>query len=326
MLAAWFYTGGPRPYGYAGLGEVFVFVFFGLVAVCGTTYVQAGRVTGAVGRGRGRGRAAWPARSSWPTTCATSRPTRVAGKRTLAVRLGDAGTRRLYAALVALPVAGPGAARGGRHPWALLALLARPAAVAPVRTVPRRGRRARPGPGAARHRAAGASVRRPARRRARAALSRSAAPRPAAGPGPARCAAWPARRPRACASSAASSASVRLAHPPAHARRRGRSPARDIASRCRLSSTKLSSPETSTATSSSSSPRMPSQRQDGRGRRRTARTVNGGVDDDGAGTATPAIVPHRAIGNRRSGRGRTVTARRPALDPADRRMAETPCC
>ena len=45
MLAAWGYTGGPRPYGYAGLGELFVFVFFGLVAVCGTTYVQVGRVT-----------------------------------------------------------------------------------------------------------------------------------------------------------------------------------------------------------------------------------------------------------------------------------------
>ena len=45
ILAAWGYTGGPRPYGYAGLGEVFVFVFFGLVAVCGTAYVQVGRLT-----------------------------------------------------------------------------------------------------------------------------------------------------------------------------------------------------------------------------------------------------------------------------------------
>ena len=56
VLAAWYYTGGKRPYGYAGLGEVFVFVFFGLVAVCGTAYVQVGRVslatllTGVVGR------------------------------------------------------------------------------------------------------------------------------------------------------------------------------------------------------------------------------------------------------------------------------------
>ena len=45
VAAAWFYTGGPRPYGYAGLGEVFVFVFFGLVAVLGTTYVQADEIS-----------------------------------------------------------------------------------------------------------------------------------------------------------------------------------------------------------------------------------------------------------------------------------------
>ena len=45
ILAAWYYTGGEHPYGYRGLGEVFVFIFFGLVAVCGTTYVMLGRVT-----------------------------------------------------------------------------------------------------------------------------------------------------------------------------------------------------------------------------------------------------------------------------------------
>jgi 1,4-dihydroxy-2-naphthoate octaprenyltransferase len=63
IAAAWAYTGTSRPYGYRGLGEVSVFVFFGLVAVLGTTYVQAERLTwpalaGAVGCGR------WPARSS----------------------------------------------------------------------------------------------------------------------------------------------------------------------------------------------------------------------------------------------------------------------
>ena len=74
-VAAWFYTGGSKPYGYLGLGEVMVFVFFGLVAVIGTTYVQT--ETWELGRAvrRASASARWPARSSSPTTCATSRPT-----------------------------------------------------------------------------------------------------------------------------------------------------------------------------------------------------------------------------------------------------------
>ena len=99
VVAAWYYTGGRNPYGYRGLGEVFVFVFFGLVAVLGTTYSQAGRLTwpavaGAVGVGA--------------LACALlvannlrDIPTdAVSGKRTLAVRLGDSGTRALYVALL----------------------------------------------------------------------------------------------------------------------------------------------------------------------------------------------------------------------------------
>ena len=75
VLAAWFYTGGSRPYGYLGLGEVMVFVFFGLVAVVGTTYVQTETLRAARRCTPRSGSARSPARSWWSTTCATSRPT-----------------------------------------------------------------------------------------------------------------------------------------------------------------------------------------------------------------------------------------------------------
>jgi 1,4-dihydroxy-2-naphthoate octaprenyltransferase len=137
ILAAWGYTGGPRPYGYTGLGELFVFVFFGLVAVGGTTYVQVGRVTG----------------PSWVGGVATGLlacavllannlrdiPTdTAAGKHTLAVRVGAPATRRLYVAALVVPFLLVIALAVGGHPGALLALLAAPLAVGPVRAV-RRG-------------------------------------------------------------------------------------------------------------------------------------------------------------------------------------------
>jgi 1,4-dihydroxy-2-naphthoate polyprenyltransferase len=101
VLAAWYYTGGKRPYGYVGLGEVFVFVFFGLVAVCGTVYVQVGRVSVAA-----------LLTGVWVGTLACAilvannlrdiRGDVQVGKRTLATRLGDARTRVLYVILLAL--------------------------------------------------------------------------------------------------------------------------------------------------------------------------------------------------------------------------------
>jgi len=121
ILAAWTYTGGRRPYGYRGLGEVGVFVFFGLVATAGTTYTQADRVPwvawlGAVGVGL--------------LACALLMvnnlrdiPTdALTGKRTVAVRLGDRRARWGYAGLVVAPVL-LGAACALAAPWSLLVLL-----------------------------------------------------------------------------------------------------------------------------------------------------------------------------------------------------------
>jgi len=121
IVAAWFYTGGTRPYGYAGLGEVVVFVFFGLVAVVGTTYVQtetfeAAALAASVGIGA--------------LACAIlvannlrDIPTdREVGKRTLAVRLGDGATRGLYAGLALAAIVAGVAVAALTTPWALVAL------------------------------------------------------------------------------------------------------------------------------------------------------------------------------------------------------------
>ena len=99
IAAAWGYTGGPTPYGYRMLGEVAVFVFFGLVAVVGTTFVQVEAVTAlAVLGGVGCGALAC---ALLVANNLRDIPTdAVAGKRTLAVALGDTRTRTVYAALV----------------------------------------------------------------------------------------------------------------------------------------------------------------------------------------------------------------------------------
>jgi 1,4-dihydroxy-2-naphthoate polyprenyltransferase len=99
IAGAWLYTGGSKPYGYLGLGEVAVFVFFGLVAVLGTQYTQALRIDWV-------GVAAAVAMGSLSSAVLVANnlrdiPTdKASGKITLAVRLGDARTRLLYQALL----------------------------------------------------------------------------------------------------------------------------------------------------------------------------------------------------------------------------------
>ena len=133
IAAAWGYTGGPSPYGYLGLGELFVFVFFGLVATVGTTYVGVERVTALpVVGGCGVGCFACVLLvvnnlRDIPTDTA-------AGKRTLAVRIGDHRTRALFVGLLAAAFVFAGVTAVWR-PTALLVVLAIPVALIPVRTV-----------------------------------------------------------------------------------------------------------------------------------------------------------------------------------------------
>ena len=118
VLAAWFYTGGKHPYGYAGLGEIFVFVFFGLVATIGTTYVQVPLVHAPDSMNGGLYRpVAWvPAiltgviMGCFSTGILVANNLRdlvhdeQAGKITLPVRLGDARTRAFYVLLIGVAV------------------------------------------------------------------------------------------------------------------------------------------------------------------------------------------------------------------------------
>jgi 1,4-dihydroxy-2-naphthoate octaprenyltransferase len=133
IAGAWLYTGGSRPYGYAGFGEVAVFVFFGLIAVLGTQYTQAMRADWV-------GVAAAVAIGSLSSAVLVANnlrdiPTdRVSGKITLAVRLGDARTRVLYQALLAL-AAVMTLILVRATPWCALGFLAMPLAVKAARPV-----------------------------------------------------------------------------------------------------------------------------------------------------------------------------------------------
>jgi 1,4-dihydroxy-2-naphthoate octaprenyltransferase len=137
IVAGWGYTGGPKPYGYIGLGELFVFVFFGLVATVGTTYVIVEELPAH----------AWVAGAAAGfLACALlvvnnlrDIPTDSAsGKRTLAVRLGDSRTRWLYVGCLAAAAILIIVIAAGWRAWAAIALAGFAVAVPPVLTI-RRG-------------------------------------------------------------------------------------------------------------------------------------------------------------------------------------------
>jgi 1,4-dihydroxy-2-naphthoate octaprenyltransferase len=134
IVAAWTYTGGPRPYGYAGFGEVFVFVFFGLVAVVGTAFVQTERISAvAVAGGIANGLLACALLLTNNLRDLDS--DRIVGKRTLSVRIGDRRSRRFYAVCLGSAVLVVPLVLAPARPGALLALLAVVAALSPYRAV-----------------------------------------------------------------------------------------------------------------------------------------------------------------------------------------------
>jgi 1,4-dihydroxy-2-naphthoate octaprenyltransferase len=140
ILAGVLYTGGPRPYGYEGLGEVFVFLFFGVVAVTGSYYVQAERLPWeafvlAVPVGL------LAAAILVVNNVRDLETDRRAGKHTLAVRLGRERTRTLYAVMVlgAFVTAPLPWVLGALSPWLLLVALALPLGIALIRLVREHG-------------------------------------------------------------------------------------------------------------------------------------------------------------------------------------------
>jgi len=133
IAAAWFYTGGPRPYGYHGLGEVFVFAFFGVVAVAGTAYVQMSAFSW-LGLAASVPAGLLACALLMVNNLRDIRTDTLAGKRTLAVMLGDARSRIAYVLTLLLPF-GIAALLAFFRPFTLVTALALPLAGMPIRSV-----------------------------------------------------------------------------------------------------------------------------------------------------------------------------------------------
>lgn len=131
IAAAWGYTGGKNPYGYLGLGEIFVFIFFGLVATVGTFYVQTERITG---------QSLLAGTIVGFLACAIlvinnirdRAKDEIVGKKTLAVRIGDRRSRLLFSALVVSPYL---LTAGFGTPWTLLTLATLPLSISILKSL-----------------------------------------------------------------------------------------------------------------------------------------------------------------------------------------------
>ena len=134
IASAWLYTGGPKPYGYAGLGEVFVFVFFGVVATMGSAFVQTGNLT-VLAAVASFGVGALSCAILVANNLRDIPGDTVAGKNTLAVRIGDPSTRRLYVTLVVFAFAMVIVVAVRSTPWALITLATLGLAIAPMRVI-----------------------------------------------------------------------------------------------------------------------------------------------------------------------------------------------
>lgn len=107
IISAWFYTGGDNPYGYLGLGELFVFIWFGLVAVNGTLFVQTGSLADARGWVLGAGAGALSCALLVANNLRDVPTDATVGKRTLAVRIGDHRTRLFFTGLLFFGMSAP---------------------------------------------------------------------------------------------------------------------------------------------------------------------------------------------------------------------------